>query len=229
MHNFDTLLFDIDNTILDFDADEDQALQKLFSLTPIELTPAIKENYSKFNQQLWQQLERGEISRDELFAKRFNTFFMDQFNLDVHELNLTEKYISFLSEGHDPIEHAPQLIADLVQQNIRLEVATNGVAQTQIKRLTDSNLITKFDQLFISEQIGASKPQVAFFDYVENHLDNYSKAHTLMIGDSLTSDIQGGINAGIKTVWFNPHHLTNSTNFSPTYEIDDLLQIEEII
>lgn len=52
MHNFDTLLFDIDNTILDFDADEDQALQKLFSLTPIELTPAIKENYSNFNQQL---------------------------------------------------------------------------------------------------------------------------------------------------------------------------------
>lgn len=227
---YDTLLFDIDNTLLDFEADESQALNRLFDFVGIELTDELHQKYSNYNKSLWQKLERNEITRDELLATRFNVFFKENFNRDVTDLNLNERYINYLSDGHDLMPHAAELL-QLLKQNpaIRLEVATNGVPQTQYKRLKEAEIMNYFDQIFVSQDIGINKPNIGFYNYIENHLENFNTHRTLMIGDSLTSDIQGGNNANIDTVWFNPQHLDNSSSAQPTYEIDDLLQIKKLI
>lgn len=227
---YDTLLFDIDNTLLDFEADESQALKRLFDFVGIELTDELHQKYSNYNKSLWQKLERNEITRDELLATRFSVFFKENFNRDVTDLNLNERYINYLSDGHDLMPHAAELL-QLLKQNpaIRLEIATNGVPQTQYKRLKEAEIMNYFDQIFVSQEIGINKPNIGFYNYIGNHLENFNTHRTLMIGDSLTSDIQGGNNANIDTVWFNPQHLDNSSSAQPTYEIDDLLQIKKLI
>lgn len=98
---YDTLLFDIDNTLLDFEADESQALKRLFDFVGIELTTDLHQKYSTYNQSLWRKLERNEITREELLATRFNVFFKENFNRDVTDLNLNDRYINYLSDGHD--------------------------------------------------------------------------------------------------------------------------------
>lgn len=227
---YDTLLFDIDNTLLNFETDESQALKRLFNSVGIKLTDDLRQKYSAYNQNLWQQLERNEITRDELFATRFNLFFKKNFNWDVTSLNLNDRYINYLSDGHDLMPHVTELLQTFNQNPaIRLEIATNGAPQTQYKRLKEAEIICYFDQIFISQEIGTNKPNLEFFNYIQDHLANFDAHHTLMIGDSLTSDIQGGNNAHLDTVWFNPHHIENSSSAQPTYEVDDLLQIKEII
>lgn len=227
---YDTLLFDIDNTLLNFEADESQALKRLFDFVGIELTDELHQKYSNYNKNLWQKLERNEITRDELLATRFNVFFKVNFNRDVTALNLNDRYINYLSDGHDLMPHAAELLQFLKQNPaIRLEVATNGVPQTQYKRLKEAEIMNYFDQIFVSQEIGINKPNIGFYNYIENHLENFNAHRTLMIGDSLTSDIQGGNNVSIDTVWFNPQHLENSSSAQPTYEIDDLLQIKKLI
>ena len=227
---YDTLLFDIDNTLLDFEADESQALKRLFDFVGIKLTDELHQKYSNYNKSLWQKLERNEITRDELLATRFNVFFKVNFNRDVTDLNLNDRYINYLSDGHDLMPHATELLQFLKQSPaIRLEIATNGVPQTQYKRLKEAEIMNYFDQIFVSQEIGINKPNIGFYNYIENHLENFNAHRTLMIGDSLTSDIQGGYNASIDTVWFNPQHLENSSSAQPTYEIDDLLQIKKLI
>ena len=227
---YDTLLFDIDNTLLNFEADESQALKRLFDFVGIELTDELHQKYSNYNKSLWQKLERNEITRDELLATRFNVFFKVNFNRDVTALNLNDRYINYLSDRHDLMPHAAELLQFLKQNPaIRLEVATNGVPQTQYKRLKEAEIMNYFDQIFVSQEIGINKPNIGFYNYIENHLENFNAHRTLMIGDSLTSDIQGGNNVNIDTVWFNPQHLENSSSAQPTYEIDDLLQIKKFI
>ena len=227
---YDTLLFDIDNTLLDFEADESQALKRLFDFVGIKLTDELHQKYSNYNKSLWQKLERNEITRDELLATRFNVFFKVNFNRDVTDLNLNDRYINYLSDGHDLMPHATELLQFLKQSPaIRLEIATNGVPQTQYKRLKEAEIMNYFDQIFVSQEIGINKPNIGFYNYIENHLENFNAHRTLMIGDSLTSDIQGGNNASIDTVWFNTQHLENSSSAQPTYEIDDLLQIKKLI
>lgn len=227
---YDTLLFDIDNTLLDFKADESQALKRLFDFVGIKLTDELHQKYSAYNQSLWQKLEHNEITRNELLATRFKVFFNENCNRDVTDLNLSERYINYLSDGHDLMPHAAELLQTFYQNSqVRLEVATNGVPQTQYKRLKDAEIMNYFDQIFVSQEIGVNKPNIEFFNYIQNHLEKFNARRTLMIGDSLTSDIQGGNNAHIDTVWFNPQHIKNSSPAQPTYEIDNLLQIKEII
>lgn len=227
---YNILLFDIDNTLLDFEADEKQALKRLFNSLGIELNDELHQKYSTYNQSLWRKLERNEITRDELLATRFNVFFKKNFNRDVTDLSLNDQYINYLSDGHDLMPHATELLQLLEQDSaIRLEIATNGVPQTQYKRLKDAKIINYFEQIFVSQEIGVNKPNVKFFNYIQNHLKNFDIHRVLMIGDSLTSDIQGGNNADLDTVWFNPQHLENSSSIQPTYEIDNLLEIIKII
>ena len=120
---YDTLLFDIDNTLLDFEADESQALKRLFDFVGIKLTDELHQKYSNYNKSLWQKLERNEITRDELLATRFNVFFKVNFNRDVTDLNLNDRYINYLSDGHDLMPHATELLQFLKQSPaIRLEI-----------------------------------------------------------------------------------------------------------
>lgn len=221
------LLFDLDDTLLDFGATETQALRLLFATYNLEMTPQLEKDYKKFNQSLWKKLELGTLSRKELLEKRFSTFFKEHLALDVDGIATGKQYTSFLAQGHQQIKGAKELLQDLKKAGYQLHVVTNGNKNIQYKRLDDSHFNRFFDTIFISEEIGYQKPTKQFFEHVFNKLDLVPN-QAIIIGDSLSSDIKGGINAGIDTLWYNPAQITNNSTIQPTYEIHKLEQIKEI-
>lgn len=222
------LLFDLDDTLLDFGATETQALRLLFATYNLEMTPQLEKDYKKFNQSLWKKLELGTLSRKELLEKRFSTFFKEHLALDVDGIATGKQYTSFLAQGHQQIKGAKELLQDLKKADYQLHVVTNGNKNIQYKRLDDSHFNRFFDTIFISEEIGYQKPTKQFFEHVFNKLDLVPN-QAIIIGDSLSSDIKGGINAGIDTLWYNPAQITNNSTIQPTYEIHKLEQIKEIV
>lgn len=227
---YQTLLFDIDDTLLDFHASEDAALEMLFAQLHLNLTSEIKSRYDVINQDLWRQFERQEINRQNIFERRFPTLF-EEFKLTDTQTALTaeEIYRDGLNHGHQQIPQAQELLQQLSTQSaLHLYIVSNGVAKTQNMRLHDSGFAKYFTNVFVSEAVGYQKPDVHFFDVVAQDIPEFNQQQALIIGDSLTSDIQGGINAGIDTVWFNPHH-QQATQVRPTYEIDALPELLKIV
>lgn len=224
---YSTLLFDVDDTLLDFQASEKHAITKLFNTIGEELTPKVYEDYHELNEHLWQQYELGEITRSQLLGTRFSLFF-GKYGKHVDGQIYETTYRSYLAEGHTKIPHAQELLADL-STNHDIYVVTNGIAKTQRRRLNESGLAPYFTHVFASETVGYQKPDPAFFDYVAKKITGFSKPSSLVIGDSLTSDIKGAAAYGLDSVWFNPQHQANPTKTNPTYEIDQLLRLESIV
>lgn len=224
---YSTLLFDVDDTLLNFQAAEHDALKKLFKTIGQPLTSEVYADYHQFNEQLWQQYELGEISRQTLLDTRFCRFF-DHYGQVVDGKAYEQRYRSFLAEGHSPMPQAKQLLADLSASH-DIYVVTNGIAKTQHRRLNESGLAPYFTHVFASETVGVQKPDPGFFDYVAHNIQGFSKDQSLVIGDSLTSDIKGANLYGLDSVWFNPTHQPNTIRLKPTYEIDHLLRLEAIV
>ncbi|TLS36776.1 YjjG family noncanonical pyrimidine nucleotidase [Pseudalkalibacillus caeni] len=222
-----TLLFDVDDTLLDFGAAEKLALRLLFEEHGFPLTPEVEERYKKVNQELWKSFERGEIDRDEVVNTRFSILFKEH-GKEVDGVLLEKSYRSYLEEGHDQVPGAFELITDL-QRNFDLFIVTNGVSKTQDKRLRDSGLHPLFRDVFVSEDTGFQKPMKEFFDYVFARIPEVDLGQTLIIGDSLSSDIKGGNMAGIDTCWFNPRKKHNNTDIIPSYEIQKLEELYQIL
>ncbi|MGY3777506.1 YjjG family noncanonical pyrimidine nucleotidase [Isobaculum melis] len=223
MKTYQTLLFDIDDTLLDFQASEAFALQALFDAQQIPLTDDIKLQYQVINQGLWKAFEEEQISRSQVLNTRFSLLF-EAYGQQVDGALFEKKYRTYLNQGHHLISGAFSLIQTL-QQDYDLYVVTNGVSKTQYQRLTDAQLLPLFKDVFVSEDTGYQKPMKEYFDYVFNRIPHLVLDKTLIIGDSLTSDIQGGNLAGIDTCWFNPHSLANPTSFIPTIEIQQLSEL----
>ena len=224
------LLFDVDDTLLDFHAAEDSALQLMFDQLQLTMTPTIKQRYELINQGLWQQFERKEIDRETIFANRFPQLFRE-FSLADETISAQAEQLfrAGLNQGHEKIPYAQELLSQLqAAQKFELYIVSNGVAKTQQLRLTASGLAPYFNDVFVSEALGFQKPAIQFFEKVEVAIDHFEPEQALIIGDSLTSDIQGGINAGIKTVWFNPQHQVAKA-IQPTYEIDSLPQLLQVV
>lgn len=226
MKSYQILLFDVDDTLLDFKAAENYALQKLFSEHNVVLTDDIKQFYQEMNQKLWSSFEKGELEREELLHTRFSILFK-KIGLTLDGVHLDNLYREYLEESAVLIDGATSLLQKLAKQ-YDLYVVTNGVARTQFIRLNNSNLSTYFKDIFVSEEIGYQKPMKEFFNHVFEKIPHCSADKTLIIGDSLTSDIQGGINAGIDTCWFNPKGPINATPL-PTYEISRLQSLESLL
>lgn len=218
--SYATLLFDIDDTILDFQSSEKRALKKLFQHLNKPLTPAIANYYHQLNTILWQRYEKGNLTRNDLLNSRFTLLFR-HFGEDINGAAIEKTYRQYLAEGHDSIPGAKQLLMAL-SQNHELYIVTNGIAKTQEKRVHEAGIVKYFNQMFISENIGYQKPQRAFFDFVAHQIKHFDRRKALVIGDSLTSDILGAANYGLDSVWFNPHHALNQTKTQPTYQIDKL-------
>ena len=223
------LLWDIDGTVLDFLAAEAKAIRFLFNKYSLgECSDEMLRQYSRINVKYWQKLERNELTKPEILIGRFREFFeaigadpsiAESFNKDYQ--SALGDYIEFISGAKDV----------LLSQKDKyvLAAVTNGTKVAQEKKLRLSGLDKVFDAIFISENIGFEKPNKEFFDYVFEHFGITDKKEVLIIGDSLTSDIKGGIVAGRDTCWFNPTHKSNTLDFEVTYEIDDLGKIEEIV
>ena len=223
----DTILFDLDNTILDFDKAEEIALTKAFRALNIEPTEQIMKRYSEINLAQWKLLERGKITRDEVKTGRYALLF-DEFEIDCSADLAESIYEKNLGIGHYYLDGAEELL-QILHNQYRLYIVTNGMADVQKGRIQSAKLRDYCQDIFISEEIGFNKPRREFFDFCFAKIPAFSKDKSVIIGDSLTSDIQGGINAGIQTIWFNHDHIKNASDVQPDYVIDSLNEIKPIL
>lgn len=227
MKTYQTLLFDVDDTLLDFGAAENLALRLLFEDQEMPLTTEMEAHYKRINHGLWRSFEAGEMDRDEVVNTRFAILF-EEYGKKVDGALLEKKYRSYLELGHELVDGAFELITDL-QQQYDLYIVTNGVSKTQDRRLRDSGLFPLFKGIFVSEDTGFQKPMKEYFDYVFARVPDFSLGKSLIIGDSLTADIKGGQLAGLDTCWFNPGMKPNNPGIVPTYEIQNLSELYRIL
>ena len=223
------LLWDIDGTVLDFLASEAYAIRALFEKYNLgQCSDEKLRLYSGINTRYWQMLEKGEMTKKEILVGRFREFFeiigadttiVEEFNRD---------YQVTLGDHIEFIDNAEEVLLSQ-KGKYTLAAVTNGTKIAQEKKLRLSGLCDIFDAIFISENVGFEKPSKEFFDYVFEKLGITDKSEVLIIGDSLTGDMQGGYLAGIDTCWFNAAHKPNTMGFSVTYEIDHLDKIRDIV
>ena len=227
LKNYQTLLFDVDDTLLDFGAAERLALRLLFEEQEMPLTSEIEAHYKRINHGLWRSFEEGEVDRDQVVNTRFSILFKE-YDQEVDGSLLEKKYRSYLEEGHQLLHGAFELITAL-QHQYDLYIVTNGVSKTQDRRLRDSGLHTLFKDIFVSEDTGFQKPMREYFNYVFARIPNFIVEKGLIIGDSLSADIKGGQLAGLDTCWFNPEMKPNDTGIVPTYQIQKLDELYRIL
>lgn len=213
------LLFDLDHTLLDFDVAEDIALSQLLKEEGVVDIQAYKDYYVPMNKSLWKDLEQKKITKAELINIRFAKLFA-HFGIEKDGAYLAERYQFFLSKQGQTFSGVEDLLKKLISKGYELYAATNGITYIQTGRLEQSGIAPFFKEIFISEQLHTQKPDAEFYEKIGTRIPNFDKNQTLMIGDSLSADIQGGNNAGIDTIWYNPHHLENKTQAQPTYEVD---------
>lgn len=223
--NYKILLFDLDNTLLDFSANEKQALNKVFEYFNVEVTETITQAYHQVNKALWERYERSEIDLQEVLHTRFSKTMLT-IGKEINGEEWEKVYRIHLGEGAQILEGAYEVCEQLAKTH-RLFIATNGVTETQLKRLEKSGLIHYFEGIFTSQDIGHQKPSTHFFDYMKSNIKDFKEEEALMIGDTYGSDIVGGNNAGIHTCW-----LTNETsieNKKSTYRIVTIKELLNIL
>lgn len=220
------LLLDLDDTVLDFHATERKSIQRLLQDVGVEPTEELLQRYREINWAHWRQLERGEITRDQI-SHRFDVLF-GELGMDVSTPTCEKLFRQYLSEGDDVLPGADEALASLSKKH-RIFAASNSTIDVQKGRLARTGLQDYFEDLFVSDAIGAYKPSPDFFGRAFAAIPGFDPEKAMMVGDSLTSDIQGGLNAGILTCWINPHHRPNPTAFQPHYEIEALPQLEALL
>ncbi|PIC62948.1 noncanonical pyrimidine nucleotidase, YjjG family [Sporosarcina sp. P13] len=215
--SYELLVFDLDDTLFDFAETEKHALGNTFTSfgLPNGLA-AYRDSYRAISSVIWDDLEQGRITLEELKVERFRQLFA-QHELPIDASRFGELYIENLGRESHLIDGVEEMLSGLA--DYRLAILTNGFTRAQHARIAGSPLRDTFEAIIASEETGFKKPQPEIFDYAFKQLGITDPSRVLMIGDSLTSDIQGGMNAGIDTCWFNPHRHPNNTAVQPTFEI----------
>jgi putative hydrolase of the HAD superfamily len=224
---YEVILLDIDETLFDFKKAERFALEKTMNHCNIDYNDKNLSIYRRINDNIWQELEKGLISADNLKLERPRRFF-NELGLSANPKEFRDTYLNLLGEGAFLFDESIELLSYL-SNKYRLCVITNGLSDVQNRRLDKAAIREHFEHIVISEDIGFAKPDSKIFEHTLEILGHKNKNSVLMIGDSLKSDIQGGINAGIDTCWYNPSKNINNTNIIPTYEVHNLLDIKNII
>jgi putative hydrolase of the HAD superfamily len=183
--------------------------------------------YKKINDKMWSDLEKGNLAAEELKVQRFRQY-MDAINISIDPVKVSDLYEKHLSEASFLYEESFPVIKEL-HKNFRLFIITNGLSLVQRGRLERSILLPYFEDIIISEEVKVSKPNPKIFEIALEKANFTEKKKVLMIGDSLSSDIKGGINFGIDTCWLNKKNIENNTNITPTYEIKSLYEIEKLL
>lgn len=221
----DTILWDVDGTLLDFDMAEMHGVRGCLQKYQVEVSDEEIAVYKKINQEFWEMLERGEITKAKLVTERFVKFlrYIGHEEIDVHVLN--KDYQEALSYQTHLTDGALEILKTLQEREYRQYVVTNGTAFVQHRKLHLSGIDQYMTDLFISEELGVVKPQKQFFDLCASRIPNYNSEKTLIIGDSITSDMRGGNLAGIRCCWYNPLEKSNTTDVRIDCEIRELKEI----
>lgn len=225
---YSTVLFDADNTLLDFDAAEDEALTLALAEIGMNATDEVKKLYSKINLSYWRAFERGEVTKDELRTARFKDFFEKiGFEYKGDLKLLADSYLSYLGKSAALVDGALYLCERLKEEGYMLYIITNGVPATQKSRLSKSGLSKVLNGVFVSEDIGTQKPFLPFFEYVLENIGEKDRSKIIVVGDSYGSDIKGACGAGLDCVWLNPKKEANILSLPVTKEIEKLGELFE--
>ena len=228
MKKYEIFLFDADNTLYDYDKAEEYALKNMFEYCGFAYTPSIRTTYRKFNDEMWEAYEKKEISIEDFPHIRFDYLF-ESIGVKYDSKDFNAKYLKELGKGSFLIDGAEELCKKIVTSKKLIYIVTNGLLATQESRIKYSLIKDYISGSFVSSEVGYLKPEVGFFKHVFSNIPQISKDKILIIGDSLTADIAGGINAGIDTCWFNLHGIDNHTGIKPTYEVSSLSEVCKFI
>ena len=223
---YTSLFLDLDNTLLDFNLAEKTAIKKVLQAHSLPCDDDDITLYHEINKSFWERFERGEIAKDDIFEGRFEVF-LNHYNLKGDVTAISKEYCERLSEGYFTVEGAIDILEYLKSKGYKLYATTNGLSLTQYKRIENSGLKPYFDMVFVSETVGHQKPEKSYFDYVIKNIAEKNRTKMLIVGDSMSSDILGGINSGIDTCWYNPTGI--SPKYSPDYEISNLFELKSIL
>lgn len=222
-----SVLLDLDDTILDFKKAEKIAVSKTFRGIGIEPTDAVVERYSEINVGQWEKLELGIITREEVLSSRFDMLF-EELGVDYSGYEAQLTYEKLLEIGHYFMSGAEEMLKALYRK-YDLYIVSNGTASVQYSRLASAGISHMFKGIFISEHMGTQKPSKEFFEKCFAAIPGFDREKAIVVGDSLTSDIRGGINAGIMTCWYNPQNKAPRADIVPDYTITELSELSGLI
>lgn len=221
------LLLDLDDTIFDFHGQEKIALQQALREFDIDPTDQVCARYSQINKEHWERLERKELTREQVLVGRYAVLFQE-LGVDKDPVLMARTYEKCLSQGHLFLPGAVETLERLYGK-YKLYIISNGTSHVQAGRLASADISRFFGEIFISQNVGVNKPDKAFFEYCFDRIPGFQKDKAIIVGDSLSSDILGGINAGVQTCWVNPNHKPVDPAIPADYEIESLAQLPALL
>ena len=221
------ILFDVDDTLLDFGKAEAAAIRKTFERIGIPVTEELIRRYSEINAQQWARFEKGEITREKLLTERFDILF-SELGINVPSEMAQASYEYLLGIGHYFVDGAEELL-EALKDKYELYIVSNGNASVQDRRLKSAGIIPYFKDIFISERVGFNKPSAEFFEACFKRIPGFEKDKAVVVGDRLSSDILGGINAGVRTCWFNPKGEAPDPDIPADYAIKHLSELPALL
>lgn len=221
------VLLDIDDTLLDFGKAEYTAVFRTFSEMGLSPTDEMIHRYSEINDAQWKLLEQGKIERYAALVQRFRLLF-EEYGVTASPEKAQDRYEYLLGIGHWFIDGAPELL-DALYGKYKLYIVSNGTATVQDSRIKSAGIGKYFEDIFVSERIGADKPTKEFFDLCFERIPDFCRDEAIILGDRLSSDILGGINAGVRTCWFNPNGLPQNPDIRPDFEICSLSEFPAVL
>lgn len=212
------IIFDVDDTLIDFAATENFALHSLFQAHHWQLTDNMQRDYHAYNQGLWRKLEQGKIDYNQLSKTVFSEFIKENLGIDIDGIAIMNEYRSYFSEAHKLLPGVTDTLCFAKKHNYVLTILSNGEAFMQRHRLQLAGIDKYFSLIVTSEEAGFAKPDTRIFDYFFAHTE-IGPEETVFFGDGLQSDILGAENYGFDSIWYNHRKRKNNMNLHPLYEV----------